>query len=120
LHQIQAELGEKTKLRLIKVTNLIDVISSLKIQDQFKLAGMGRPFITKHTALHWLGFLGWQYGGQMNGMYLDGHEHKDVVQYRTAFMQHFNQYEHHFHLWDNNGEELPSPRGYHEPKAGHF
>jgi hypothetical protein len=115
--QIQAELGEKMKLKSIKATDLIDVISSPKIQDQFKLAGIDRPIISERTAHRWLGSLGWRYGRQKNGMYIDGHEREDVVQYRTAFVQRFKQYERRFHLWDDNGEELPPPCGYHVPEA---
>ena len=115
--QIQAELGEKTKLKLIKATDLIDIISSPKIQDLFKLAGIDRPIISERTAHRWLGSLGWRYGRQKNGMYIDGHEREDVVQYRTAFVQRFKQCERRFHLWDDNGEELPPPRGYHVPEA---
>lgn len=52
-----------------------------------------------------------------NGMYIDGHEREDVVLYRSAFVQRFKQYERRFHLWDDNGEELPPPRGFPVPEA---
>jgi hypothetical protein len=116
-HQIQAELGEKTKHGSINATDLVDVISSPKIQDHLKLVGINRPFISEHTAHRWLGTLGWRYGKQKNGMYIDGHECEDVVQYRTAFVQRFKQHKRRFHLWDDNGEELPPPRGFHVPEA---
>ena len=117
LHQIQAELAEKTKRGSIKATDLVDVISSPKIQDHLKLVGINRPPISERTAHRWLGTLGWRYGRQKNGMYIDGHEREDVVHYRTAFVQRFKQYERRFHLWDDNGEELPPPRGFHVPEA---
>jgi hypothetical protein len=116
-HQIQTELAEKTERGSIKASDLVDVISSLKIQDHLKLVGIDRPFISERTAHRWLGTLGWRYGRQKNGMYIDGHEREDVVQYRTAFVQRFKQYERRFHLWDDNGEELPPPRGFHVPEA---
>ena len=116
-HQIQAELAEKTERGSIKASDLVDVISSPKIQDHLKLVGIDRPFISERTAHRWLGTLGWRYGRQKNGMYIDGHEREDVVQYRTAFVQRFKQYERRFHLWDDNGEELPPPRGFHVPEA---
>lgn len=117
LQEIQFELGEKLKTRSIKATDLVYVIASVKIQEQFKHAGIDKPSISEHTAYHWLGKMGWQYGRQPNGMYIDGHEHEDVVQYRDAFVQHFKQYEQCFHLWDDNGEELPPPRGFPVPEA---
>ena len=116
-HQIQAELAEKTERGSIKASDLVDVISSPKIQDHLKLVGIDRPFISERTAHRWLGTLGWRYGRQKNGMYIDGHEREDVVQYRTTFVQRFKQYERRFHLWDDNGEELPPPRGFHVPEA---
>jgi hypothetical protein len=91
-HQIQAKLADKTKHGLIKVTDFINVISSPKTQDHLKLVGINRPFISKCMGHHWLGTLKWQYGRQTNGMYINGHECKDVVQYRTAFVQRFKQH----------------------------
>ena len=114
-------LGEKKKQGSIKATNLIDVMASTKIQDLFKNVGINRPSISKCTVHHWLGALGWQYGKQKNSMYIDGHERKDVVQYRTVYVDRFKQYEQQFHLWDENGVELPPPHGFHVPEAaGHF
>ncbi|KAH8980098.1 hypothetical protein EDB92DRAFT_1762144, partial [Lactarius akahatsu] len=68
--------------------------------------GIEKPSISEHMAHCWLGRLGWRYEKQKSSMYIDGHEHKDVVQYRSAFVQRFKQYKRCFHVWDNNGEEL--------------
>jgi hypothetical protein len=68
-------------------------------------------------AHRWLERLGWWYGRQQNGMYVDGHKHEDIVQYRNAFVQHFKQYEQCFHLWDDDGKELPPPSGFPVPRA---
>ena len=114
---IQLELGEKLKNGLIKASDLVDLVASLKMQDQFKLAGINKPSISEHTAHRWLGRLGWQYGKQQNGMYVDGHERKDDIQYRNTFVQCFKQYERHFHLWDDDGKELPPPSGFPVPGA---
>ena len=109
---IQIELREKLKNGSIKATNLVKVIASPKLQDRFKLVGIEKPSISECTAHHWLGSLGWRYGRQQNSMYIDGHECEDVVQYRNAFVQCFKQYERHFHLWDDDGNELPKPSGF--------
>jgi hypothetical protein len=95
------------KSGLIKASDLVEVIASPKMQDQFKLAGIEKPTISKCMAHCWLGRLGWWYGKQQNGMYVDGHKREDIFQYRNAFVQHFKQYEQCFHLWDDNGKELP-------------
>jgi hypothetical protein len=42
-------------------------------------------------------------------MYVDGHEHEDVVEYQQEFINRWKQYERHFHKWDNDGNELPRP-----------
>jgi hypothetical protein len=115
--EIQAALGDKLKHGSIKATDLVDVVASPKIQEDFKNAGIDRPTISERTAHRWLGALGWEYGKQKNGMYIDGHEREDVVQYRDAFVQRFKQYERRFHLWDDNGEELPLPHGFSVPEA---
>ena len=115
--EIQAALGEKSKHESIKATDLVDIIASPGIQEWFKNAGIDRPTISERTAHRWLGALGWEYRKQKNGMYIDGHEREDVVLYRDAFVQRFKQYEHRFHLWDDNGVELPPPRGFPVPKA---
>ena len=116
-HEIQAALGEKSKHGSIMATNLVDVIASPKIQKQFKNAGIDKPFISECTAHRWLRTLGWQYGKIKNSMYIDGHERKDIVQYRTTFVDRFQQYERQFHLWDDNGEALPCPNGFSVPEA---
>ena len=118
---IQIELGEKLKNGSIKATNLVEVIASPKMQDRFELVGIEKPSISEHMAHRWLGRLGWRYGRQQNSMYIDGHEHEDIIQCRNAFIQCFKQYEQHFHLWDDNGNELPKPSGFPVPGTrGHF
>lgn len=115
--EIQLELGERMKSGSITATDLVDVVASPKVQEQLKNAGIDKPSISERTAHRWLGKLGWRYGKQQNGMYVDGHEREDVVQYRDAFVQRFKQYERRFHLWDENGDELPRPRGFPVPEA---
>jgi hypothetical protein len=115
--EIQSRLGEKMKSGLIKATDLVDIVASPHMQEQLTHAGIEKPTISERTARRWLGRMGFRYGKQKNGMYIDGHERDDVVQYRNAFVQRFKQYERRFHLWDDNGEELPPPRGFPVPEA---
>jgi hypothetical protein len=115
--EIQFELGEKLKEGSIKATDLVDVVASPKMQDRFKSAGIDKPSISERTAHRWMARLGWRYGKRQNGMYIDGHEREDVVLYRNAFVQRFKQYERRFHLWDDDGNELPRPSGFPVPGA---
>jgi hypothetical protein len=60
---------------------LIDVVSSDEMQAQFVQSGIDKQSISEHTAHRWMEKLGWKYGKQKNGMYIDGHEREDVVEY---------------------------------------
>ena len=114
---IRLALVEKGKNGRIDATLLIDVISSPEIQARFVDSGIDKKAISERTAHRWLGELGWKYGKQKNGMYIDGHEREDVVEYRCAFVERFRQYERRFHIWDDNGDELPRPSGFPVPGA---
>ena len=92
-HELQAALKENLKHGSIKATDLVDVVASPRIQEHFKNAGIDRPKISERTAHRWLAALGWEYGKQKNGMFIDGHEREDVVLYRDAFVQRFKHYE---------------------------
>ncbi|KAH9159876.1 hypothetical protein EDB89DRAFT_2082892 [Lactarius sanguifluus] len=109
--EIRSKLEEKMKSGSIKAADLVDIIASPKMQEQLKLTGIEKPSISECMAHRWLGRLGWWYGRRKSGMYIDGHECKDIVQYRSAFMQRFKQYEQHFHVWDDNGEDVTPPQG---------
>ena len=118
---IKLKLGEKMKTASIKATDLVNYVASPKIQEWFKLVGTNKPSISECIAHCWLGRLGLWHGKQPNGMYIDGHEHEDVVQYMTGFVQCFKQYECHFHHFDDNRDELLHPCGFPVPEAAsHF
>ncbi len=79
--EIQFALVERAKNgHSLNATILIEVVSSPEIQAQFLHLGIDKPFISECTAHCWLEKLGWQYGRQRNGMYINGHEHEDVVE----------------------------------------
>jgi hypothetical protein len=114
---IRLALVEKGKSGHIDAAMLINVISSLEIQARFVDSGIDKEVISERTAHRWLGELGWKYGKQKNGMYIDGHEREDVVAYRCAFVERFRQHEQRFHIWDDEGHELPRPSGFPVPGA---
>jgi hypothetical protein len=113
--EIQFALVEKAKNGHLDATVLIDVILSPEMQVRLRHLGIDRPSISECTARRWLAKLGWKYRKQRNGMYIDGHEHKDIVEYRCNFVDRFQQYERCFHIWDNDGNELPCPSAFPVP-----
>lgn len=115
--EIRFVLAEKAKKGHLDATSLIDVVSSPEMQARFVRSGIDRPSISLRTAHRWLAKLGWQYGKQRNGMYIDGHEREDVVEYRRKFVDRFQQYERRFHIWDDDGNELPRPSGFPVPET---
>ncbi|KIJ51597.1 hypothetical protein M422DRAFT_243892 [Sphaerobolus stellatus SS14] len=67
--------------------------------------------ITVHTAQNWLHKLEWQYGKQLNGMYIDEHEREDVITYRMKFLQRMKEYMRCMATYDNDGN-LFNPQGF--------
>lgn len=109
LQSLQLQLGERAKRGYIKAADVVEIISSSDMQANLKRVGVCKLAITERTACNWLKKLNWRYEQKKNGMYIDGHEREDVVQYRRAFVARWKEYEKRFHLWDHNGNLLPFP-----------
>jgi hypothetical protein len=105
--EIKLRVSEKLKGRHLTASNVIDVVASPEVQAVLTQKGIFKPTISEHMVWHWLAGLGWQYRKTPNGMYIDGHERDNVVEYCHGFISHWKQYELHFHKWDNDGNELP-------------
>ncbi|KAH8980000.1 hypothetical protein EDB92DRAFT_1954391 [Lactarius akahatsu] len=114
---IQLHLLECTKARHVTAGDIIEIVSTPELQEKFSQAGITKLTISECTACHWLSRLDWQYGQPRKGMYIDGHEHEDVVEYRKAFVKRWKEYEKRFHLWDDNSDLLPLLNGFPVPKA---
>jgi len=114
---VQLAILEHAKGKSITAADIVDIVSTPELQDIFSQSGITKPGICERTARHWLTRLQWQYGQPQKGMYMDGHERKDVVKYRQAFIERWKQYEKPFHLWDNDGNPLPLPDGFPVPGA---
>lgn len=66
------------------------------------------------TARRWLHDLGYQWKTVSKGVYIDGHEREDVVEYRQkTFIPHFEDYRRYMVWWDDDGfMHVPEmPRG---------
>ena len=81
---------EMAKNSYICAEDVVDYIVSPQIQAKLGSKAHG---ILVHTTRHWLKKLDWRYGCKQNGMYVDGHERKDVVQYRNGFSKRWQEYE---------------------------
>ena len=87
---IQLHLMEMAKNGYIRTEDVVDYIASPQIPA--KLGSKARG-ISVRTARRWLKKLDWRYGRKRNGMYMDGHEREDVVQYRSGFLKRWQEYE---------------------------
>ena len=114
---LQLQLEERAKQGYIKAVDVVEIISSPDMQANLRRVGVCKPTITERTACNWLKKLSWRYEEKRNGMYIDGHEREDVVQYRKAFVARWKEYEKRFHTWDHNGNPLPLPTGFPVPGA---
>jgi hypothetical protein len=53
-------------------------------------------------------------------MYINGHEHKNVVEYWRRFVEHWKEYEKCFVIYGNDGNVLSIPTGFAVPQGVHF
>jgi hypothetical protein len=89
----------KTK-RYFKSKDLIDFIASPEMQAAM---GTRTTSISKRTAHRWLKNMDWRYGRAPNGMYIDGHERDDVVEYRTWFLAEYSRLERQMRRYNSDG-----------------
>ncbi|KAI0280561.1 hypothetical protein BC826DRAFT_924333 [Russula brevipes] len=113
---IKTRMMEKGK-GFMKAEDVVEIVASPEIQEVFAQKGVTKPSISVRTAHRWLEKMGWTYGKLKHGLYLDGHERPDVVEYRQQFVERWMGHERRFHRWDHNGTELPRPNGFPVPGA---
>src|SRR5258707_7549456 len=82
--EMRAQLMEKKNL---KADDIVKIVVSTEMQAILAWKGLRKMSISAKTALQWLANLGWTYGKLRNGMYVDGHEREDVVEYRQQFVE---------------------------------
>jgi hypothetical protein len=78
---LQLQLEECAKRGYINTADVVEIIKSPDMQAKLRRVGVCKPTITERTACNWLKKLNWRYEEKRNGMYIDGHEREDVVQY---------------------------------------
>ena len=72
------------------------------------------------TAQNWLHKMGWWYGKKKNGMYVDGHEQDDVVEYCKAFTVQWKGYEKQMIMYDKDGNTDKTLSGFAVPPGQAF
>jgi hypothetical protein len=115
---IQLHLLEVGKTGYIRAQDIVDYIAKPEVQEQ--LAGKTRTTIKHRTACRWLKKLNWRYTRKKNGMYVDGHEREDVVQYRNEFIARWKEYEKRFLKFDNDGNQMNELVGFPVAQIGRF
>ncbi|KAI0257742.1 hypothetical protein BC834DRAFT_848718 [Gloeopeniophorella convolvens] len=107
--ELQHGFTEHAKWGYIKAKDIIEIVESPEMQARFIALGVSKTSILETTVRRWLKKLEWRYGKEKKGMYVDSHKRADVVAYCQEFTARWQQYEWHFHLWNNDGTPLPHP-----------
>ena len=111
---IQLHLTEIAKKGYIHAQDVVDYVATPEVQEHLTTTGKAHG-ISLQTAQRWLRKLRWRYMKKKNGMYIDGHEQEDVVNYCKKFVQHWKEYEKRFVIYDNKGQVVSQPHGFAVP-----
>ena len=119
---MQLYLLERSKEGYITAKDVVDFVATEEMQERIKSKGDGaKTTISFRTAHRWLNVLNWRYGKKKRGMYIDGHEREDVVEYRRAFVESWGkEYEPRIVLYGDDGKVQKSPRGFPVPQGVRF
>jgi hypothetical protein len=91
--ELKNRMVEKVGKGFLKAEDVVEIIASPEMQAIFAQKGIAKVLISVKTALRWLDKLGWRYGKLKNGMYLDGHERSDMVEYSQCFVERRMRFE---------------------------
>ena len=86
--------------KYFKAEDVVDIVASPEMQAAM---GTRTTTISKTTAHRWLKRNGWRYGRAPNGMYIDGHERGDVVEYREWFLAEYGGLERRMRRYSSDG-----------------
>jgi hypothetical protein len=68
----------------------MDYVATPEVQQKLGTKACG---IHIQTAWRWLHKLSWWYQQKKKGIYIDGHECEDVVEYQKGFVERWREYE---------------------------
>ena len=95
----------KTK-QYFKAEDIVEFIATPEMQAAM---GTRATSISKTTAHRWVKRMGWRYRKAANGMYIDGHERSDVVEYRTWFLEEYSRLERRMRRFRRDGSIEKEP-----------
>ena len=86
-----------------------DIVKFIAMPEMQSAMGTKATMICERTAQCWIRRMGWRYGKMLNGMYVDGHERKDVIAYHSWFLVEYKKLERQMKRWDRDGniDQLP-------------
>ncbi|KAF5310155.1 hypothetical protein D9619_010553 [Psilocybe cf. subviscida] len=119
-HLIQVHLTAIAKGGYIRAQDIVDYMQSTEMQQKLDKMGAKKKTISLRTAQCWLHKMGWRYGRKRNGMYVDGQEREDVVEYREEFIEQWKSYNKRMYSYSNNGEKFTNLQGFPVPPGQAF
>jgi hypothetical protein len=119
-HAIQIHLSGIAKNNYIRAQDIVDFMQTPEMQEKLEEISSKKKKISLHTAQRWLHRMGWRYGRKRNGMYVDGHEREDVVEYRMEFIERWKVYDKRMYSYDNEGNREGELTGFPVPPGQHF
>ncbi|KAG2124867.1 hypothetical protein DEU56DRAFT_703926, partial [Suillus clintonianus] len=105
--QIHLHLQGIAKDGYVKAQDVVDIMATPEMKQYLGL----KTGITLRTGQRWLHNMEWRYGKATKGMYIDGHERADVVEYRKGFLSRMNEYSKRMTTYDRDGNILSMPTG---------
>ncbi|PPQ70445.1 hypothetical protein CVT26_013939 [Gymnopilus dilepis] len=118
--EIKLHLSGIAKSNYIRAQDIVDFMETPEMQEKLDEIGAVKKKISVRTAQRWLHRMGWRYGRKRNGMYVDGHEREDVVEYREKFIERWKGYEKRMYSYDNEGNREGELTGFPVPPGQCF
>lgn len=117
---IQLHLQQIAKDGYIRAQDIVDFMKTTEMQTKLDDIGSRKKKISLRTAQRWLHAMGWRYGRKKNGMFINGHEREDVVEYRGEFIERWKGYEKRMYSYDNDGKVDNELSGFPVPPGQRF
>ena len=111
---VQLHLMEIAKNGYICAQDIVDYVATPEVQQRLGTRARG---IHIWMARRWLHKLSWRYQQKRKGMYIDGHECEDVVEYRKGFVKWWKEYEKCFVIYNNNRNVVSIPTRFPVPQG---
>ena len=105
--EIDLHLTGIAKYGYVHAQDVVDVMATPEMKQYLST----KSGITKQTGWQWLHVMEWRYGKATKGMYIDGHEHRDVVEYQKGFLARMTEYSKLMTTYDWDGNILTHPTG---------